>query len=176
MKMIQSFETARIRARRVTPGDLEELASMYQNPLVMETLGGEKSREQTLQSLEKMIKHMDQHGFSYWILEEKQSHTFMGRAGLLHTEIDGSHEVELGYALLPEFWSKGLATEAAKEIIRIAFEEFKLDNIVCFSLPGNMASLRVMEKLGFSFEKKCVYKELPHVLYRLTADQWRGEG
>ncbi len=173
MKQIDSFFTDRLRARKMTPGDLDDLASLNQNPEVMVTLGGQKSREQTLESLAALIKHFDEHGFSYWIIEDKETGVLMGRAGLRRVHIDGADEVELGYAFLPEYWGKGYATEIGKELVRIAFEEVGLSNIVCFALPENKASQRVMEKIGFLFEKECEYKELPHVFYRLTKERWQ---
>ena len=172
MKIIPAFETDRVKARRVTQGDLEELVSMYHKPEVMKTLGGVRSREQALDGLARMIKHWDDHGFGVWILEDKESGTFMGRAGLFNVHIDGADEIELMYGLLPEYWSKGIATEVAQEIIRIGFQELGLENITCFSLHENKASQRIMEKLGFTYEKNCVHADLPHVFYRLTKEQW----
>jgi len=173
MKQIHSFVTDRLRARKMTPGDLDDLASMYQNSEVMAALGGERSREQTLEFLDAIITHFDTHGFSYWVIEDKETGAFMGRGGLKHVHIDGADEVELGYAFLPEYWGKGIATEIGKELLRIGFEEFGLESITCFSLPENKVSQRVMEKLGFEFEKNCVYKTLPHVFYRLTKERWQ---
>ena len=174
MKQIKSFATPRVKARHMTPGDLEDLASMYQNPEVMTTLGGIRDRAQVLSSMERNLKHQDEHGYAYWIFED-EAHHFMGRGGLMNTHIEGVDEVEIGYALLPEYWGKGIATEVGKEIVRIGFEDLGLNEIVCFALPENKASIRVMEKLGFAFEKECVYKKLKHVLYRLTKEQWIGE-
>ncbi len=173
MKQIESFSTPRTKARRMTPGDIDDLASMYQNPDVMITLGGERTRAQSLESLGALIDHFDAYGFSYWIIEDQDSGAFMGRAGLKHANIDGADEVELGYGVLPEYWGKGIATELGKEIVRIGFEELGLNSIACFALPENKASIRVMEKLGFVYEKECVYKDLDHVFYRLTRERWQ---
>ena len=173
MKQIDSFFTDRLRARKMTPGDLDDLASMNQNPEVMATLGGQKSREQTLESLAALIKQFDEHGFSYWIIEDKQSGAFMGRAGLKIISIDGIDEIALGYSFLPEYWGKGFATEIAKEIIRIGFDEFKLDTIAVYALPENKASQRVMGKLGFVFEKNCTLFDKQQVVHRLTKNRWQ---
>ncbi len=156
----------------MTPGDLEDLASMGQNQEIMKTLGGLQDRATVLTFMEKNLNHQDEQGFGYWIFEDEANH-FMGRGGLLNTHIDGKDEVELGYAFLPEYWGKGIATEIGKEIVRIGFQELGFNEIVCFSLPENKASIRVMEKVGFVFEKKCIYKALEHVLYRLTKEQWK---
>lgn len=173
MKPIESFFTDRLRARKMTPGDLEDLASMHQNPEVMRTLGGQKTREQTLESLAALIKQFDEHGFSYWIIEDKETGAFMGRGGLKIISIDGIDEVALGYSFLPEYWGKGFATEIAKKITQIGFDEFKLETIAAYALPDNSDSLRVMDKLGFVFEKNCTLFDKPQVLYRLTKERWQ---
>jgi RimJ/RimL family protein N-acetyltransferase len=63
-------------------------------------------------------------------------------------------------------WGQGLATELGAASIEIAFGPLGLVDVVSFTLPGNVASRRVMEKLGFAFERETIYAGLPHVLYR----------
>jgi ribosomal-protein-alanine N-acetyltransferase len=103
----------------------------------------------------------------------------VGYAWLCHTQAGGKDEIELGYALLPEFWGKGLATEMAKATVAVGFEQLALPELVCFTLVTNEASQRVMEKAGFRYERDFVHVGLPHMFYRLTAAQWKeamGEG
>ncbi len=152
----------------MTPGDFDDLLAMYQNSDVMKTLGGVKERSQVLESLDRFISHFNDYGYSYWHLEDQKTGIFAGRAGLLNTHIDGRNVVELGYAYLPEFWGKGIATEVGKEIIRIALYDLGFKEIFCFTLPENKASIRVIEKLGFVFQKECVYKGFVHALYRIS--------
>jgi len=92
---------------------------------------------------------------------------------LRRVTVGGRREVEVGYGLRPEFWGRGLATELAVESVRVGFEELQLPSLVSFTLSTNVASRRVMEKAGFVFESDIVYANLPHVLYRLTASEWR---
>ncbi len=94
---------------------------------------------------------------------------FVGRAGLHNTHVGGNDEVELAYALMAEFWGKGLATEMAQEIVTVAFERLGMTDVVCFTLTTNRASQRVMEKARFEYERDVVHAGLPHVLYRITA-------
>jgi RimJ/RimL family protein N-acetyltransferase len=82
-------------------------------------------------------------------------------------EVGGHEEIELSYALMPEFWNKGYATEMAKACIEIAFEVLRLNNIVCFTMKTNEASQSVMEKVGFQYERDIIHADLPHVLYRM---------
>ncbi len=89
------------------------------------------------------------------------------------THVGGNDEVELAYALMAEYWGRGLATEMAQEIVAVAFERLHLTEVVCFTLTTNRASQRVMEKAGFEYERGVVHAGSPHVLYRITASERR---
>ena len=66
-------------------------------------------------------------------------------------------------------WNEGLATELGAASLAVAFGPLGLADVVSFTLPDNRASRRVMEKLGFAFERDTIHAGLPHVLYRLRA-------
>ncbi len=81
--------------------------------------------------------------------------------------------MEVAYGLLPAFWRRGLATEMAAASVRAGFETLGLADLVCFTLITNRASQHVMQKVGFTFEREVEHAGLPHLLYRLTATEWR---
>ena len=81
---------------------------------------------------------------------------FIGRGGLQRLPVDGREQIEVGYGLMSEFWGQGLATELAAESVRVAFEVLQLPELVCFTLPTNLASRRIMEKVGFRYERDFV--------------------
>ncbi len=147
--------------------DYDDLYRLNTHPEVAKTMGGTRSSEETQKRLEMWIQEWESYGYGIWILREKATGKFVGRAGLREYLIDGVKEVEILYALMPEFWNQGLATEIGKKIITYAFEELHLKSLVCFTMYENKASLRVMQKLGFAYEKDIVHVNLPHVLYRL---------
>ncbi len=89
------------------------------------------------------------------------------------TLVEGSEEIMLLYALMPQYWGKGRATEMSRAILDEDFERIGIPNVVAFTLPTNQASRRVMEKLGFQYERDFIHAALPHVLYRLSVEQWR---
>ena len=95
----------------------------------------------------------------------------MGRwpveSALRRADVDGSEEVEIGYALMPEYWGFGLATEISRAMLQIAFWRLGLNEVVALISPSNAASHRVVEKLGGSREGDIVHAGLPHVLYRI---------
>src|SRR5205085_2188193 len=97
---------------------------------------------------------------------------FIGRGGVRLFPVEGIEEAEVGYGLVAEYWSRGLATELARESVRVGFEVLGRPDLVCFTMPTNRASRRVMEKAGFRYERDGIHADLPHVFYRITAAQW----
>ncbi|MBD6616537.1 GNAT family N-acetyltransferase [Komarekiella sp. 'clone 1'] len=168
MQLIETFFTQRLLAERLHFKHLNELYRMHQNTQVMATLGGVRSDEATRLFIFNNLHHWQQYGFGLWVFRDKVNHQFVGRAGLRNTHLDGKEEVELAYALMAKFWSQGLATEIGEKILKIGFEVLNLHEIVCLTLTTNKASQRVMEKLGFKYERDIIHADLPHLLYRLT--------
>jgi RimJ/RimL family protein N-acetyltransferase len=168
-----SLETARLRLTRLSPADLDDLVRMYADPLVTATLGGVRTAEWVADYLKKQIAHWDAHGFGLWTAHERGTGKFAGRAGLRYATLEGRQEVEVTYGLMHEFWGRGYATELALECVRVGFTELRRPDLVCFTLPTNQASRRVMEKAGFRYERDIVYADLPHILCRLSATQWQ---
>lgn len=165
--MLQSVETPHLFGRKVEENDVSDLYRLNSDPDVAKTMGFIRTKEQTRDRLQIWLDDWKQHGYGVWIFHDKITGKFVGRAGLQHYLIDEKDEIELLYALMPEFWNKGLATEMGHGIIQLAFQEYKLSSLVCFTLPENKASLRVIEKLGFVYEKDIMHVHLQHRLHRL---------
>lgn len=166
---IESFRTDRLSAERLRASHLPELRRMYADPRVTATLGGLRSDDWVVDYVQRTAEHWDRHGFGLWVLRDPLDASFVGRGGLRHALVEGVDEVEVGYALMSEYWGRGLATEFARAALAIAFTRLALPNVVSFTQPTNFASRRVMEKCGLTFERNIVYADLPHVLYRRLA-------
>jgi RimJ/RimL family protein N-acetyltransferase len=110
------------------------------------------------------LRHWESHGWGPWVVEEDGA--FVGRAGLNTTRVAGEQAVELAWALVGTAHGRGIATEAALAAVAEA-RALGLAEIVSFTLPENVASRRVMEKAGLSFDRDITHGGLPHVLYRL---------
>lgn len=171
MNPLDELQISRLLLRRMTAEDIDDLTRMHLDPRVMATLGGVRTPDQTRDWLTQRLEHWRQYGFGLWLVRERETGRFAGRGGLQHVEIDGRDEIEVAYSFFPDFWGRGLATELARASIRAAFDVLNLPEIVCFTLTTNHASQRVMQKAGFRYERDFVFKDLPHVLYRLR----RGE-
>jgi ribosomal-protein-alanine N-acetyltransferase len=169
MSAVDRRRTERLLLTRLGTADFADLHAMHSDARVMATLGGVRTREETERVLAMLVADWDAHGFGYWRARDLASGSFAGRGGLRRVVLEGQPEVEVGYALMPEFWGRGLATELARESIRVAFGELGLDSLVCFTLPTNTASQRVMQRAGFRYAGETMWADQPHVLYRLAA-------
>jgi [ribosomal protein S5]-alanine N-acetyltransferase len=173
MDALDHLQTPRLLLQRMVAADLDDLTQLHLDPRVMATMGGIRSPEETADWLGRQIDHWERCGFGLWMARERATGALAGRGGLHHVEIDGRDEIEVGYCFRAEFWGRGLATELARESIRVAFDMLNLAEIVCFTLPTNHASQRVMQKAGFRYERDIVYKELPHFFCRLHHADWQ---
>lgn len=170
---LDRVQSARLLLERLAADDLGDWCRMHADPRVMATLGGLRSEDESAAMLSQALEHWERHGFGLWTLRLPEARRYVGRGGLRQLRVGGNEEVEIAYALLPEYWGRGLATEVAAASARVAFQELGRSELVAFTLPANHASRRVMEKVGFRYERDIVHADLLHVLYRLTAADWR---
>lgn len=105
--------------------------------------------------------------FGLQALINKDTNEFIGMCGLLLQLADGVNEVEVGYHILKQNWGKGYATEAAQLFKNFAFENKISDNIVSIIHENNIRSQRVAERNGMQQEKKIMFWEAPHFVYRI---------
>lgn len=164
---IATVATPRLCAEPLAEGHYAELCRLHQDARVMATLGGIRSDLETQRFLETNLEHWQKHGYGLWVFRSRDDDRFVGRGGLRRVIVERAQEVELAYALLSEYWSRGLATEMSRAIVTLGFERLELAEIVGFTLTTNMASRRVLEKSGFTYERELIHAELPHVLFRL---------
>jgi ribosomal-protein-alanine N-acetyltransferase len=160
-----TFATKRLVASRLSIADLETLCIMHRDPTVMATLGGIRSPARTRAFLGKNLRHWERYGFGLWMFRDRSNGRFVGRGGLRRVILHGRPEVEINYALMPSFWGKGFATEIAAATVDLGVG-LGLPRLVAFALPDNHGSRRVMEKLGFHYERDIVSTGVSHVLYR----------
>ena len=172
---IERFETERIVCERLEPGHGDELRALLLDERVFTTLWP-RSRPPTegdvLASLETKVEHWERHGFGMWLLRDRSTGEMVGRGGLQYTYVAGLDDVEAAWAIVPERWREGLATEFAHACATVGLDRLSLLSIVAFAQPENIASRRVMEKVGFRYEGELTHVGLPHVLYRRDA-HWR---
>lgn len=166
----ERFATPRLVAERLSPEHFAEIHRLHTDSLVMATLsadGKPLSEEATREHLRQAAENWQQDGVGFWVFRAKADGQFIGRGGLKKYQIDQGEVVGLAYAVLSAFWNQGFATEMAEASLRIGFEQLGFSEIASWTLPINMASQRVMEKLGFQYERDFEFAGLRHRLYRL---------
>ncbi|MGL5058941.1 MAG: GNAT family N-acetyltransferase [Microcoleus sp.] len=148
---MQEIKTARLYLRQFTSNDLDELYAIYSNSEVMKYITqGVRNREQTAADLLEIIADWEKHGFGLWAILDRETNRLIGDGGLRF--LGNTPDVEVGYLLAKAYWGKGLATEIAAASIKYGFEVLHLDKIVAVADPENIASRRVMEKVGMKYQ------------------------
>jgi len=181
------LETERLRLRRWRAEDREPFARMNDDAAVMEFFPSRLTREESDALVDRIETHFAEHGFGLWAAELRAEGSFIGYIGLAAPRFEAHFTpcVEIGWRLARANWGKGLATEGARAVVRDAFEELGLEELVSFTAPANVHSRRVMEKLGMTHDAREDFDHplLPeghwlrrHVLYRVRRDVWRARG
>jgi ribosomal-protein-alanine N-acetyltransferase len=140
-------ETLRLTHRAFTAADAEALFALNSNPEVMRYTG--EPRAESVEAMRTAIADYPDFntvGFGRWACVLNETERIIGFCGLKHLSDIG--EVDIGFRFLPEFWGRGLATEAAGACLEFGFETIGLSRIVGLVLPDNLASVRVLEKIG----------------------------
>ena len=158
--------------------DLDDFAALNCDPRVMEFLPQCLSRQESDAMAARIAEHFDRHGFGLWVVEVPDLAPFIGFVGLSIPRFESHFTpcVEIGWRLACEHWGRGYATEAANAVLAFGFESLQLDQIVSFTVPKNVRSRRVMERIGMTCSPRdnFAHPNLPdghplraHVLYRI---------
>ena len=164
MTAVPELRTQRLVLRGWRDGDLDAFAAMQADPQVAEWLGGTpQARDDAWRTMALFAGHWVLKGCGQWVLEDRDSGGFVGRAGLWCPE--GWPGVEVGWALVSHSWGQGLATEAGAAALAWAFDQLGLDQVVSVTLPGNTRSRAVMERLGLTYRRDIELRGHRQVLY-----------
>lgn len=127
-------------------GDLECFHTLCSDPQVMRHVGDGRawSRERTAEFIASAGETLRRKGYCQWALIHKADRQLIGYCGFVASQA----EPEIGWRLSPRYWGRGLATEAARAALRHGFETLGFQRVLATVQEGNVASIRVVEKLG----------------------------
>lgn len=137
------------------------------------------SDAQIQEFVDRQVSEFARRGFCFWRLLAKEAddrgpdEEMIGFCGL--QPLPGTSEIEIGWWLAAAWWNKGLATEAARESIRDAFDRVGLERVVAVAMPENRASIHVMQKLGMCFERETTHRGFHVLLYAIDHAQYRNQ-
>lgn len=177
MERAEEFRTERLLLRRWRPEDRAFFSEMNSDPKVMEFLPALLSREQSDDLADRFETHFKREGFGPWVVEVAGGPEFIGFVGLFTVSFEAhfTPAVEIGWRLASDQWGHGYATEAASAALGYGFDSLGLDEIVAFTVPANLRSQAVMERIGMArdeagdFDHPSLPEGSPlrrHVLYR----------
>ncbi|HEY3084064.1 MAG TPA: GNAT family N-acetyltransferase [Candidatus Dormibacteraeota bacterium] len=179
-----AIRTDRLVLRRWRSSDREPFAVMNADPEVMRYLVRPLTRKESDAFVDRIERHFEERGYGLWAVGVRGEAPFVGYVGLTWWDFQAhfTPAVEVGWRLARPFWDKGYATEGARAAIKDGFERAGLREIVSFTVPANVRSIKVMERVGMTrdlngdFEHPNVPLESPlrqHVLYRIAAQAVR---
>lgn len=164
------LETTRLILRELSIGDAENFYELNQNPNVTR-FTGDKSFKSVREAKDflKNYKDYEQNGYGRWAVICKESEEFLGWCGL---RFDGN-KTDIGFRFFEEYWNRGFATESAKACIEYGFEKLKLHEIIGRAMKENIASIKVLEKIGLKFEREMEFELHPGVLYKISYSDFK---
>jgi ribosomal-protein-alanine N-acetyltransferase len=166
MAFPESFTTARLKAERLTPAHWDDIRAMDSDTQFMALLGGTRNEAETEAYMKWNLGHWADYGFGLFVLRDVQDDRIAGRGAIRHLDVEGTDEVELGYGFFPHYWGRGLATEIAREFLRLGLTALHLPTLVAITRHSNVGSQRVLEKTGLVYQRDIDHDGVPHMLYR----------
>jgi ribosomal-protein-alanine N-acetyltransferase len=148
------LETERLRLRWLTPDDAKFILELLNEPAFIQNIA-----DRGVRTLDDAVRYIEngpgasyrEHGFGLYGVELKDTRVPIGMCGLLKRE--SLPDVDIGYAFLQRYWSKGYAVEAASAVMDYGRSVLKIPRIVAITAPDNTPSMRVLEKIGLRYEK-----------------------
>jgi RimJ/RimL family protein N-acetyltransferase len=176
----RDVETERLLLRRWRPSDLDQLARVFaKEPVWRYPFKRGWTRAETAGFLDRKIHEWDTRGYAQWAVEVKDHSQLIGFLGLAPPEFlpEVMPTVEVGWRLDPAWWGQGLATEGGRAALEYGFETLHLDEIVSIYEPTNVASGRVMERLGMKPFLGTTHPSLGVALrvFKITSRGWEAQ-
>ena len=168
----KQIETSRLRLRQFGANDLDRYAAIMGTYEVGQGFpkGTGYTLEESKKSLATIMNHWNKHGFGIWAITDRRTHTLLGRCGL--NLINETSEVEVDFVVAPEYWRRGFATEAARATLTYGFTVLDLDRIIALAKPENIASRKVIEKIGMHFVKNAQYWGITLAYYEVSIAEY----
>jgi ribosomal-protein-alanine N-acetyltransferase len=170
------LETERLILRPFRKDDVDTMAQLFANSGFMRfSLGVFTERKQTVAFIEKVMR-WDRAGIpSQFAVVPRGEDAVIGYCGFFYHPEHGIDDIEIGYRLNPDYWNRGLITEAARAVRDHAFRDRKLSRVISLIHPENIPSRRVAEKNGMKVEKEITFRGFPTLVFAMTREQWLAE-
>ena len=173
--ILENEATERLNFRILVDSDFDAWSALFQEPEAGQFLGmGHLTtpREQCEEWFRRSYERYEKDLGGMNVLIDKSSGELVGQCGLLVQEVDGITELEIGYSVIPRFWGKGYATEAAQKCRDYAFSRNFTQSLISIIHLENIKSEKVARKNGMIPSKQTEFKGMPVNIYRILKEQW----
>ena len=160
------LETQRLNIRYFRAEDITAYAPIAGDPDVMKFLGGPQTLEQSQTYLDEMVELAATQGLGRYAVELKQSGELIGFCGFRPVR----EFVDFGYRYAKAYWGQGWALEAAQAVRRYGLDVLKMQNMEAGAAAENVASVKILDQLGFKYREELIYDGEPAVRFRDIQD------
>ncbi len=174
VELPEILKTERFTMKKLTLSDKDSWMEFIKSQDALKFISFIQSTEQACENwiLRQIERYKDKQGGLYGMYEND---VLIGQCGLLVQDIDGNEELEIGYHVMPKYWKKGYAFEAAYAWKNYAFQNRFNSSIISMIHTGNIASQSVARKNGMNQDYETFYKDLPVIIFRITYADWLNE-
>ena len=172
---MDELKTARLVLRHWRDADLDAFAAMNADPRVTQFLDGRPYvREESAAQMARFMRHWDEQGFGLWVAQWREGGDMLGFIGCLRHDdwVASPYDAEIGWRLAPAVWRQGLATEGARAALDHGFRALGFERVISITRPDNVASRRVMEKIGLHLEGEAHWRGRDVVWYAVRRPDW----
>lgn len=165
------IETPRLLLKEFTSSDSEFIIELLNSPGWLKYIGTRNvsSAEDAVNYIENRIRRSYlESGFGFYKIELRTNGAIAGMCGLVKR--DSLEEVDIGFALLPQYENNGYAFEASEAVMNFAKEKLKLHRLAAITVPYNNSSVKLLEKLGMKFERTIHLPDDPEALMLFNKD------
>jgi RimJ/RimL family protein N-acetyltransferase len=170
--MKRMLETERLVLREYVQSDFDALHAILSDPETMRHYPKPYDKDGTQRWLNWSFDNYQKHGFGLWAIELKESGAFIGDCGITMQPIDGAWLPEIGYHVNKHHWRRGYAKEAARAVRDWCFTHTDFDAVYSYMIASNVASYSTAASVGMTRIKQYDDDGVPHLVYRLTRQEW----
>lgn len=172
MEETVQLETERLVLRMFRESDLDAFAEMCADEIVMRYIGTGKtlSRAEAWREMAVMLGHWQLRGYGLWAVEERESHSLIGRIGCWNPE--GWPGFEVGWMLRRQSWGHGLATEGVRAALNYAFSTLHRPHVISLICPENARSIRLASRVGERLEGETEALGIRFLVYGIDRETW----
>jgi ribosomal-protein-alanine N-acetyltransferase len=165
------LETQRLLLREFQHEDLDALATILSDRETMRYYPVPFDRAAVADWIQRNRTRYANDGHGLWAMILKSTRELIGDCGLVRQNVDAVDEIEIGYHVRRDLWSRGYATEAARACRDFGFANLGVDRLISLIRPENLASRRVAEKNGMTISKEVIKADLLHYVYAIKRDE-----